>query len=447
MSDPLKFTDVDIDDPFGARTGPSRSPPRSSSGVASTKTETKPATAVLEPETEEDDAPPDSGFSTPSRPPATVGHGSEGVSMDQKLFFAVSDPVLQDSKLMDKHYDYLVESRKSASGPVEASCRRRYNHFEWLHTRLTQSRPDLIVPPMPGKTLVTVGSDKLEPRRAGLEQFLNRIGQHHELWKLPEVDTFMNGDAASLTSKSSLPHFDISKGVKSIDKKYVDAMDAAQRLEKCLVNIDKQNQKLSKLRYDMTEDVVQLSHTLDKLEGLQPELAGAVTATRRALEDGAEVQQKTVLKEATDYENSIRELAAYCQSVVAMLNYRTSVQKNLENLEAALEKTNSDRDALESGQNKLRLGQLMGKDVNQLKGEKIGGLTSKLNELNEQRDDAIRDLERVNAAVDTEIEWWDLFRRRELKRIFTAYAQQNIEHIKAQRETYTKYVAQAESSS
>uniref|UniRef100_A0A9J7ZRT0 Sorting nexin 12 n=1 Tax=Cyprinus carpio carpio TaxID=630221 RepID=A0A9J7ZRT0_CYPCA len=69
----------------------------------------------------------------------------------------------------------------------ESCVRRRYSDFEWLKNELERDSK-IVVPPLPGKALkrqLPFRGDEgifeesfIEERRAGLEQFINRIAGH-----------------------------------------------------------------------------------------------------------------------------------------------------------------------------------------------------------------------------------------------------------------------------
>eukprot|EP00124_Ichthyophonus_hoferi_P005064 Ihof_evm2s656 gene=Ihof_evmTU2s656 len=421
ISDPLQFMDVEIDHPF-------------ESGSVEEEVDFNGANQngeekeIVENETEEGDMETDIAISTASFPTPQLNSPSP---LSQKIHLTVSDPILQDYKRLDKHYDFNVESRKSLDGPVINSCRRRYTDFEWLHGMLKERAPELIIPPMPSKTLVTVGTNKLEARRAALEKFLNRIAQHPVLSTLGILNTFMRADQSLFAKKPKKPMtFDMTKQVMAVDEKYVNAMESASLLAKVLDNIDKENQKLSKQRFEMSEGIVHLAQSLESLEMIEGELVQTVGTVRRSMELRAEGLQKSVLSETCTYQNNIRELSAYTQAVMSMLNYRMSVQKKVISFEYQLEKTHTDLDALESGQNKLLLEQFMRRDIDQCKTEKIGQLTTVLSDLVKLKRDAIQTMNTVNATVDQELDWWENFKNQEMKNILHSYANQHLEYIK-----------------
>lgn len=61
----------------------------------------------------------------------------------------------------------------------ERKVERRFKHFAWLHSRLTEQFPCVIIPPIPEKQVQgRFDGDFIESRRQKLERFLNRVARH-----------------------------------------------------------------------------------------------------------------------------------------------------------------------------------------------------------------------------------------------------------------------------
>jgi sorting nexin-9/18/33 len=56
---------------------------------------------------------------------------------------------------------------------------RRYNHFDWLHKRLSEKYPNLCIPAIPDRAVTGNFDDEfISKRRSGLELWLNRMSHH-----------------------------------------------------------------------------------------------------------------------------------------------------------------------------------------------------------------------------------------------------------------------------
>lgn len=57
--------------------------------------------------------------------------------------------------------------------------KRRYNHFDWLHERLSEKYPNICIPPLSGKAVTgNFDEDFIAKRKAALELWLNRMSAH-----------------------------------------------------------------------------------------------------------------------------------------------------------------------------------------------------------------------------------------------------------------------------
>ena len=73
-----------------------------------------------------------------------------------------------------------------------ATVQRRYRHFLWLHERLCDRYPFVLMPPMPDKQVQgRFEVEFIEHRRRQLERFLNRIVRHPNLRASPLLMQFL----------------------------------------------------------------------------------------------------------------------------------------------------------------------------------------------------------------------------------------------------------------
>jgi hypothetical protein len=60
--------------------------------------------------------------------------------------------------------------------------KRRYSEFEWLHERLSNLHPDVVLPPLPPKrTFGRFRDDFIDERKQGLQTFLQFLASHPKL--------------------------------------------------------------------------------------------------------------------------------------------------------------------------------------------------------------------------------------------------------------------------
>ena len=78
------------------------------------------------------------------------------------------------------------------------NAKRRFNDFVWLHEKLTDAFPGVIIPPVPKKQIMgRFDTDFIETRRLALEKFLVRVTRHTELKHSPLLVIFMSADTST----------------------------------------------------------------------------------------------------------------------------------------------------------------------------------------------------------------------------------------------------------
>ncbi|XP_067886774.1 sorting nexin-30 [Heterodontus francisci] len=100
------------------------------------------------------------------------------------LFVTVDDPKKHVSA-METYITYRVNTKTTRNefDLPEYIVRRRYQDFDWLRTKLEESQPTHLIPPLPEKFVVKgvvdrFSEDFVETRRKALDKFLKRIADH-----------------------------------------------------------------------------------------------------------------------------------------------------------------------------------------------------------------------------------------------------------------------------
>lgn len=108
---------------------------------------------------------------------------------------------------MNKHTEYVIKYKTSyphypkGHGKVQ----RRYNHFVWLHKRLTERYPEILIPPLPEKQVNgRFASDFIETRRLALQTFFNNIISIKELEESVDVMVFLTASSKGIEGATSI---------------------------------------------------------------------------------------------------------------------------------------------------------------------------------------------------------------------------------------------------
>jgi sorting nexin-1/2 len=82
------------------------------------------------------------------------------------------------------------------------SVLRRYSDFLWLYETLSLNNPGVVVPPVPEKNPFGRFDDQfVKQRRVALEKCIQKIANHPELGKDPDLKMFLESDTFALDIK------------------------------------------------------------------------------------------------------------------------------------------------------------------------------------------------------------------------------------------------------
>ncbi|KAG8805780.1 hypothetical protein FRC19_007671, partial [Serendipita sp. 401] len=133
--------------------------------------------------------------------------------------------------------------------PKRISVHRRFSHFVFLHTSLSQRLPGIALPPLPEKQYAgRFNEDFVEARRGDLERYLNRIIRH-PIARYAEVLTFFLSCDSDIEWRKKLsyylslppagPQFYAQVFHPAFNLDADDATDAVERFRRHLKAVDK----------------------------------------------------------------------------------------------------------------------------------------------------------------------------------------------------------------
>lgn len=118
------------------------------------------------------------------------------------LEIVVSDPVKQGEGV-NSYVSYRVSTKTNLPQYqfTQFSVIRRFSDFVWLHGKLCERNPGLVLPPLPEKNIATkvfvMSAEFVEARCAALGTFMRRLATHPDLRFSPELQIFLEGSDAS----------------------------------------------------------------------------------------------------------------------------------------------------------------------------------------------------------------------------------------------------------
>ncbi|XP_078500370.1 sorting nexin-7 isoform X3 [Lissotriton helveticus] len=122
------------------------------------------------------------------------------------IFITVDDPESHITAIETFiTYRVVTKTTRSEFDSSEYEVRRRYQDFLWLKSKLEETHPTLIIPPLPEKFIMKgmverFNDDFIETRKKALHKFLNRIAEHPTLTFNEDFKVFLTAQAWELAS-------------------------------------------------------------------------------------------------------------------------------------------------------------------------------------------------------------------------------------------------------
>jgi len=212
---------------------------------------------------------------------------------DVKFEVTVSDPTKSGSgyqAFVSYKVTCVTNLRQYSSPSVTAS--RRYNHFVWLHTQLSEQYPCYFIPVLPDKQGIAPVFNRfqeefVEGRRMALQQYLARIAMHPVLAQSKPLQTFFEGneDSMRLPEEKKTGFFsglmkDMTKTTTTVplDPEFDAIKQSVKDLEGKLVDVHKFMDRLIKRRKDLGSSLSELGLQLMTM-GTHEQQAGDAEAS------------------------------------------------------------------------------------------------------------------------------------------------------------------------
>ncbi|XP_019745613.1 sorting nexin-7-like [Hippocampus comes] len=105
-------------------------------------------------------------------------------------------------------YRVVTKTARSEFDSCEYEVLRRYQDFLWLRSRLEESHPSLIVPPLPEKFVMKgmverFTDDFIDTRKKALHRFLNKIAEHPTLSSSRHFRLFLTAQVGHTSAQTN----------------------------------------------------------------------------------------------------------------------------------------------------------------------------------------------------------------------------------------------------
>ncbi|XP_031658815.1 sorting nexin-30 [Oncorhynchus mykiss] len=266
------------------------------------------------------------------------------------LFVTVDDPKKHVST-METYITYRVVTKTTRVefDLPEYTVRRRYQDFDWLRTKLEDSQPTHLIPPLPEKFVMKGVVDRfseefVETRRKALDKFLKRVADHPVLSFNEHLNSFLS--AKDLNKRQGLALLSkMGESVKYVTGGYklrgrpveFSAMgDYLDMFTQKLGTIDRIAQRIIKEQSEYLAELKEYGPVYTTWAASEAELQGPLEGVASCMANCSIALDELTQDMSGDFLPVLREYVLYIESMKAVLKKRDNVQAEYEaKLEAA----------------------------------------------------------------------------------------------------------------
>ncbi|KAJ8668156.1 hypothetical protein QAD02_009819 [Eretmocerus hayati] len=319
----------------------------------------------------------------------------------------------------------------------EYVVRRRYNDFVWLRQRLVDTYPAHIIPPMPGKHSLIDQLDRYSKefiimRMKLLHTFMNRMVNHPILSSDKNLYIFLTAKPSEFQihckncnrKTSDTLTIATTASVRQRHIEFDQVKDYCMALGEKLSMIDKINRRIYKERQDYLFELHQLHPVFTLWATSEPELAKTLKAVAGAIESNAAAVQN-LLRSNMSHE---REYITYVDAVKEALTRRDCMQIEYEMTVEELKKRRTERDQIIGSGNGTpgRWDNSFWKT--ETSSEKLNRLSQSIPRISKVVEVLQDRLECANENLRSDLERWNIEKRKDLKTMLLSMADQQIAH-------------------
>lgn len=261
-------------------------------------------------------------------------------------------------------YRVLTRTTRGDFDSSEVEVRRRYQEFSWLRSRLEESHPTLIVPPLPEKFVMKgmverFNEDFIETRKRALHRFLQKISVHPVLSHSPHLKAFLTVQDLTPHKKQgpglfsrmsdtvrSMAHS--VRGLRSRAEEFSSIQDYVDQFSNSICSVDKVTQRIIREHREYQDELKQYSPAYSQWAELEQDgLPEILRGVSRSVElCGQEAEQRTQELSETLLP-VLHEYVLCADTLKAVLRRRDNIQADFEVKNEALAARKVDPETLQ----------------------------------------------------------------------------------------------------
>ncbi|KAF7237538.1 Sorting nexin-30 [Varanus komodoensis] len=262
------------------------------------------------------------------------------------LFVTVDDPK-KHVCTMETYITYMVTTKTTRAefGLPEYSLRRRYQDFDWLRSKLEESQPTHLIPPLPEKFVVKGVVDRfseefVETRRRALDKFLKRIADHpvlsfnehfHVFLTAKDLNAYKKQGMALLSKMGeSVKYVTGSYKLRSRPLEFAAIGDYLDTFSLKLGTIDRIAQRIIKEEVEYLVELREYGPIYSTWSGLERELTEPLEGVSACVGNCCTALEELTEDMTEDFLPVLREYILYSESMKNVLKKRDQVQAEYE---------------------------------------------------------------------------------------------------------------------
>lgn len=260
-------------------------------------------------------------------------------------------------------YRVVTKTTRGEFDSSEFEVLRRYQDFLWLRSRLEESHPTLIIPPLPEKFvikgMVERFNDKfIETRKRALHRFLNKISEHPILSFSPHFKVFLTAQEL-MSHRKQGPGF-LSKmgdsvravansvrGWKSRPDEFSSMQDYADNFTNKICSVDKVTQRIIKEQREYADEVRQYSPTYSQWARLEEGLSETLSGVSGCVDCCCKETEEQIQHLSEVLVPVLHEYVLCAETLKAVLRRRDNIQADFEVKNDALASKKVDPESLQ----------------------------------------------------------------------------------------------------
>ncbi|XP_072307321.1 sorting nexin-7 isoform X2 [Eucyclogobius newberryi] len=283
---------------------------------------------------------------------------------ERDLFITVDNPESQVTAIETFiMYRVLTRTTRGDFDSSEVEVRRRYQEFSWLRSRLEESHPTLIIPPLPEKFVMKgmvdrFNEDFIETRKRALHRFLQKISVHPVLSHSPHLKAFLSAQDLTPHKKQGPGLFSRMgetvrsmaqsvRGTRGRAEEFFLLQDYVDKFSSNISSVDKVTQRIIREQRECLDELRQYSPTYSQWAELEEDLSEPVKGVARSLELCGQETEKQAQELSEVLLPVLHEYVLCADTLKTVLRRRDNIQADFEVKNEALATKKVDQDSVQ----------------------------------------------------------------------------------------------------